>query len=104
LTHILRVLLATIRDKGRCPCPRCLVPMDSIHKMGTPWDMRMRDANIRKDSARRRRLIKEARSIIHDGRKAVSNSEVEALLQPMSLVPTVVSCAYLENFFISQNR
>lgn len=91
LTHLSRVLLATIRDKGICPCPRCLTPMDSIHKMGTPHDLRFRTNNRRKDSARQRQLVKEARAIIYDNHRAVGNAEVEALLQPTLLVPTIVS-------------
>ncbi|KAG9085750.1 hypothetical protein FS749_004132 [Ceratobasidium sp. UAMH 11750] len=83
-----RVLLATIRDKGHCPCPRCLVPMRLIHKMGTVSDMQKRTKSLRRDNLRRQKLIRQARSLIYDDNKAVGNTEVEALLQPQSLVPT----------------
>ncbi|KAG8732310.1 hypothetical protein FRC11_014512 [Ceratobasidium sp. 423] len=83
-----RVLLATIRDKGRCPCVRCLVPMELIHKMGTREDMQARTKNPRRDNLHRQKLVNRARSLIYDDNKAVNNKEVEGLLQPTSLVPT----------------
>jgi hypothetical protein len=86
-----RVLLATIRDKGTYPCPRCLVRMDLIHRMGMRSDMRMRTDTLRHDNVNRQKLIKRARSIIYNDNKAVSNFEVEELLQPKSFVPTEVS-------------
>ncbi|KAG8698606.1 hypothetical protein FRC12_008574 [Ceratobasidium sp. 428] len=83
-----RVLLATIRDKGKCPCPRCLVPMDLVHKMGTRSDMHMRMKKARRDSRKRQKLIQQAKKLIFDKHKAVDNKEVEALLQPELWVPT----------------
>ncbi|KDN35424.1 hypothetical protein RSAG8_11601, partial [Rhizoctonia solani AG-8 WAC10335] len=83
-----RVLLATIRDKGRCPCVRCLIPMELIHNMGTQSDMQARRKNPRQDNLRRQKLVNQARSLIYDNNKAVGNAEVEALLRPSSLVPT----------------
>ncbi|KAG8768938.1 hypothetical protein FRC12_005262 [Ceratobasidium sp. 428] len=83
-----RVLLATIRDKGACPCPRCLVPLKHAHKMGTPSDMRMRAKNARRDNLTRQKLIQRARGLINTDGKAVDNVEVQRLLQPHSYVPT----------------
>ncbi|CAE6538191.1 unnamed protein product [Rhizoctonia solani] len=83
-----RVLLATIRDKGRCPCVRCLIPMDLIHKMGTRSDMQARTKHPRRDSLHRQKLVTRARSLIYKDHKAVGNTEVEGLLRPTSLVPT----------------
>jgi hypothetical protein len=95
LTAIQRVLLATIRDKGHCPCPRCLVPMDLTHNMGTRSDMQIRIKSLRRNSLHRQRLIQRARSIIYEDRKAVSNTKVEDLLWPKSLVPTEVNLIIL---------
>ncbi|KAG8741331.1 hypothetical protein FRC10_002993 [Ceratobasidium sp. 414] len=83
-----RVLLATIRDKGRCPCPRCLIPMNQVHKMGMRSDASARVKTQRHDNLKRQKLINQARSLIYEGNKVVSNTEVEDLLQPTSLVPT----------------
>ena len=84
------VLLATIRDKGLCPCPRCLVPMDLIHKMGTRADMQRRIKTLRRDNLSRQKLIRQARSLIFNEGKAVGNDAVNELLQSESLVPTEV--------------
>ncbi|KAG9079443.1 hypothetical protein FS749_008528 [Ceratobasidium sp. UAMH 11750] len=83
-----RVLLATIRDKGACPCPRCLVPLKLAHKMGTRSDMQMRTNKPRRDNIPRQKLIRRARDIIYTQHKAVDNAEVEDLLRPQSFVPT----------------
>ncbi|KAG9082831.1 hypothetical protein FS749_006541 [Ceratobasidium sp. UAMH 11750] len=83
-----RVLLATIRDKGACPCPRCLVPLKLVHKMGTRSDMRMRANKPRRDNISRQKQIRRARDIIYKQHKAVDNTEVEDLLRPQSFVPT----------------
>ncbi|KAG8741835.1 hypothetical protein FRC12_015532, partial [Ceratobasidium sp. 428] len=83
-----RVLLATIRDKGLCPCPQCLVPMELIHRMGSRSDMQRRIKTLRRDNLRRQKVIQRARGLIYDQGKAIGNAEVEALLQPESLVPT----------------
>jgi hypothetical protein len=91
---IKRVLLATVRDKGICPCPRCLVPMTLIHRMGTRADVQMRTDTLRRDNLHRQKLIKRARFLIYNDNKAVNNDEVEELLQPKSFVPTEVSFRY----------
>ncbi|KAG8692955.1 hypothetical protein FRC09_010842, partial [Ceratobasidium sp. 395] len=83
-----RVLLATVRDKGTCPCPRCLVPMDRVHMMGSRSDMRMRSKGLRRDSVKRQKLIQTAQSLVFKQQKAVDNKEVEALLKPNSWVLT----------------
>ncbi|KAG9118759.1 hypothetical protein FRC07_006565, partial [Ceratobasidium sp. 392] len=84
-----RVLIATIRDKGQSPCPRCLVSMNLAHLMGSRSDMRARKANCRRDNARQRQLVQKARALIYSEQRALGNAEVEALLQPTSLVPTI---------------
>ncbi|CDO74305.1 hypothetical protein BN946_scf184839.g11 [Trametes cinnabarina] len=33
-----KVLIATVRDKGRCPCPRCLIKFEDIAQLGTEDD------------------------------------------------------------------
>jgi Zn-finger nucleic acid-binding protein len=90
LTTIYRVLLATIRDKGGCPCPQCLVPMKSVDKMGTHADMCARTESLRRNNQWWQQLIQRAQSMIYEDRKAVSAKEVEALLRPKSMVPTQV--------------
>ncbi|KAE9402405.1 hypothetical protein BT96DRAFT_956276 [Gymnopus androsaceus JB14] len=38
-----KVLLATIRDLGSCPCPRCLIPKGLLDQMGSKRDMKLRE-------------------------------------------------------------
>lgn len=87
LTHLHRVLLATIRDKGQCPCPRCLVPKSHFDLMGM-----IRDATERIKSLRSYLLdtVKKARSLIYEKGFGIKSAAVEALLKPTSSVPTIV--------------
>jgi hypothetical protein len=50
LTHgcFYRILLATIRDQGLCPCPRCLVSMSQTDKVGLVADVKTRTEKVRK--------------------------------------------------------
>jgi hypothetical protein len=48
LIFITRVLLATIRDKGICPCPRCLTPKSKMDQTGAKRDSQFREKNVRK--------------------------------------------------------
>jgi hypothetical protein len=43
----IRVLIATIRDKGLCPCPRCFVLKSEIDKLGQKLDARYRITQAR---------------------------------------------------------
>lgn len=87
----LRVLLATIRDKGFCPCPRCRISKSDIRKLGTAADMGRRQTLARHDNDERQRKVAIAREIIYDKKFAIDNDNVETLLKPQSLVPTLVS-------------
>ena len=40
LSNFFRILLATIRDKGFCPCPRCLVPKTHLDRLGLKLDIK----------------------------------------------------------------
>jgi hypothetical protein len=90
-SNICRVILATIRQLGNYPCPRCLIPMTRVQDMGTKRDMRQRKTLARVDDQARRRKIESARNIIYKKNYAVDSNPVEALLKDQSLVPTFVS-------------
>lgn len=95
LIYIYRVLLASIRDKGRCPCPRCLMPMSKVHNLGTALDMRQRISLARIDDPDRRNKVSKARSIIYNQDYAVNNQASEELLKEESLVATRASLQLL---------
>lgn len=82
----IRVLLATIRDKGLFPCVRCMVPKSSLDRLATHKDMKYRE-KVREFQEERVRL---ARVLINEKGKGVASSAVETLLQEFSAVPTMV--------------
>lgn len=86
-----RVIIAGIRNLGACPCPRCLVKLDSVHLLGTTHDRSVR-ISLARDEKARRELVATARNLIYHDQYAVNSARVEALLAPQSLVPTKVSC------------
>lgn len=85
-----RVLLASIRDKGDCLCPHCLVRKDQISLLGTKADRQRRVQSAREDSERRQAKVSSARRFIYERGLNVNSTRVEAILKPTSLVPTVV--------------
>ena len=76
---------------GACPCPRCLIPKDRIHLVGTKRDMHQRTTLARVDNLQRQAKITAAREMIYERNWAVDSAPVQRLLKPESLVPTEVS-------------
>ncbi|KAF7371414.1 hypothetical protein MSAN_00778200 [Mycena sanguinolenta] len=87
-----KVLLATIRDGGICPCPRCLTPKSQLHLMGLVRDITARVSKARQYLADK---IRTARRFIYQLGVAIGSTRVEDLLKETSSVPTV-------NAFIDQ--
>lgn len=85
-----RILIASIRNLGRCPCPRCLIPLDRVANMGMRRDMAQRRTLARIDDVKRRDRIETAREKIYEKGYVVDSRAVEDLLQEDSLVPTAV--------------
>jgi hypothetical protein len=101
-----RILLASIRSKGACGCPRCLIPLSRTQNLGMTLDMKQRHTLARVDDENRKRKVELARDIIYNKNFAVNNKNVEVLLKPQSLVPTAVSpgvSLLLEAYTIFQN-
>ncbi|KAG8703740.1 hypothetical protein FRC08_002657 [Ceratobasidium sp. 394] len=84
-----KVLLATIRNGGKCLCPRCTVDSACVDQMGTLSDMRLRTRKRRIDDERRRGKVRNARQLIYKLGLSVQNKGVEELLQGQSYVPTM---------------
>ncbi|RDB16223.1 hypothetical protein Hypma_003115 [Hypsizygus marmoreus] len=81
-----KVLLATIRDKGLCPCPRCLVRKSQVDRMGYVTDMKTRVDQARKYLWNK---VKRAREYIYSNAFPINGVAVNDLLKPTSSVPTV---------------
>ena len=90
-----RVMIATIRDLGMFPCPRCLVPKDEIYKIGTDVDRCRREESQRTDSIERQDRIKQARKNLYENGYALSAECVDGMLKDGSLVPTKVGTLHL---------
>jgi hypothetical protein len=87
---IVRVLLATIRNLGGCPCPRCLIPKSRVQNLGLSLDMKQRQTLARIDDNSRKNKVATSRSIIYDSGYGVRSNYVENILKDQSLVPTPV--------------
>lgn len=83
--------MASIRDKGSYPCPRCLIPMKKLENMGTVLDIKQRKLLARFDDDLKQERVRKARQKIYEQDYAVDSEVVEALLKNQSLTPTAVS-------------
>ncbi|KAJ7825144.1 hypothetical protein B0H14DRAFT_3468789 [Mycena olivaceomarginata] len=81
-----KVLLATIRDGGGCPCPRCLTPKSQLHLMGYVRDISVRLSNPRKYLSN---FVELARHRIYTLGQGIGSKAVDDLLKESSSVPTV---------------
>ncbi|KZS86652.1 hypothetical protein SISNIDRAFT_476451 [Sistotremastrum niveocremeum HHB9708] len=83
-----KVLIATIRDLGLCPCPRCTVKKADIGQLGTDADAKKRHEDTRRNDAQYRNRVKASRREVYDRGKAVNSAAVDAFLKEFSEVPT----------------
>ncbi|KJA20606.1 hypothetical protein HYPSUDRAFT_141916, partial [Hypholoma sublateritium FD-334 SS-4] len=93
-----KILLATIRNFGLCPCPRCLIPKDKIPDVGKVYDNRRRTTTSRVDSTARNFDIDTARKFIYENGEGVKSAAVERVLRDKSLVPTTNAFSSLLHF------
>lgn len=90
-----RALLATIRNLGKCPCPRCALPRERICEIGTIHDQTRRTKLQRADDHPRRCAIDAARAAIYERGKGVKSTAVENRLAASSYVPTKVNSLHV---------
>ena len=84
----LRVPLATIRDNGLCPCPRCLMPKTKLDRIGHRWDVGFRLKSVWQYLADK---VRQAQNIVYKLGQAVSGTGVDGVLKSTSSVPVIVS-------------
>jgi hypothetical protein len=94
-----RVLVATIRDQGRCPCVRCLVTTPDIPALGTPEDRTLRQTQLRVESEERQQRVEGARDKLYREGYVITGDNVDGILKDESLVPTLVRIL-LVNWFL----
>lgn len=91
------MLLATVRDRGLCPCPRCLVPKPELDRLGQKKDDKGRITRARTycaDLINVPYLVQSARKSIYEKGFPVASAGIERVLRPLSLVPTTVSIIF----------
>lgn len=100
-----RVLLATIKYLGGCPCPRCKITKAEIPDMGTKKDMRKRQNvhNVRVDSSWFQQKIEMVRSWIFEKGYSITSKAVDTIMKPESLVPTRVSLVLKYIYILSDS-
>ena len=81
------MLVATIRDKGLAPCPRCLTPKSKMDQTGAKRDSHFREKNVRKYLLN---YVRVARDAIYRNAAAIGGAVIDRLLKPTSSVPTLV--------------
>ncbi|KAI0315118.1 hypothetical protein OF83DRAFT_1293481 [Amylostereum chailletii] len=81
-----KVLLASIKYLGACPCPRCLIKKEDIHKVGTKNDIKFREKHPRVDNDWHAKAIDEARKLIFEQGVPVNSVKINRKLQ-YSTVP-----------------
>lgn len=84
LIHLGRVLIATIKNLGKHPCPRCMIKLSDVPGMGKVSDSEKR-ADIRKRTKRLLQRVKMARKEIFKG-YVVNGSRIEKSLDDGSRV------------------
>ena len=92
----IRVLITSIHNLGRCPCPHCLIPLSQAKELGTKSNILQRRSLIRTDTQKRQEDIMATRKLIYEKNYAIDSAQVEALLKDKSLVLTSV-CYYLSD-------
>ncbi|KZT55342.1 hypothetical protein CALCODRAFT_437337 [Calocera cornea HHB12733] len=84
-----KTLIATIKDLGGCPCPRCLVTLDNVRLLGTSRDLRTRAVRVREDThTRQKRVIEAFNNIVVHG-WPVESGRHHSMFKENSWVPIV---------------
>ena len=93
LAHIIiyRVLIATIKNKGKCPCPHCLIPKEWFPNLGSCQNQQQHSMLARVDDNSRWAKVEGSRRLIYEKHYALDGKAVNELLKDQSLVPTMVS-------------
>ncbi|KAH6891571.1 hypothetical protein BKA70DRAFT_1537922 [Coprinopsis sp. MPI-PUGE-AT-0042] len=86
--------IAAIKQNGKFPCTRCLVPKDQVLNMGTADDMAFREKNRRENDCKNIQMLNKARQEVKKGLSVIGDA-VGKHLDERSLLP-------VENAFLSK--
>lgn len=90
LRFLYRVLLATIRNLGKAPCPRCYLAKADIPKLGTVHDMKKRETLARTDAHVHDGTLTRIRNWIYKLGRNVKSTTFDFFLLARSWTPTSV--------------
>ena len=93
-----RIILATIKNMGLFPCPRCHIAKKKIYRLGKASDMAQRN-NERKPTKQLFAMLKRGRRAVFRGSK-ISGPKVEGLMGSKCRIAVNVirSITYLQVF------
>ncbi|KAJ7687114.1 hypothetical protein B0H17DRAFT_1203783 [Mycena rosella] len=83
-----KVLLATIRNLGKAPCPRCYLPKEDIPELGTVRDDKKRETLARTDEHIQKGTIRRIRDKIYMLGRVVNSTTFDYYLLARSWTPT----------------
>ncbi|KIK80123.1 hypothetical protein PAXRUDRAFT_159519, partial [Paxillus rubicundulus Ve08.2h10] len=83
-----KAIIATIHDKGICPCPWCLSLLSSFGCLGLCFDASSR---LLKIQTYLQHKVKSARDAIYKQGIPIKGATVECILKEFSLVPTILT-------------
>ncbi|KAG2751908.1 hypothetical protein P692DRAFT_20725477, partial [Suillus brevipes Sb2] len=84
-----KLLIATVRNLGGCPCPHYLIPKDWVQNIGRPHD-RQEHKTLTCNAQNRETLISTTCKLIYKKNYAASSTAVENILKAQSWVSTSV--------------
>src|ERR1700733_14132055 len=88
-----RILIVSICNLGRFPCPCCLIPLDHVANMGMRLDTAQHKTLVQINDVKRCNCVEITHEKIYEDGYVVDSKVVENLLQEEFLVPTAV-CAF----------
>ena len=94
LQFICRILIVSICNLCKCPCPCCLIPLSWVHCLGMTRDMSQRLPMACINNVEWQGKVFAARRLIYEKNSLVNSSAVEALLQDASWVLTSVCLTF----------
>ncbi|EGO04994.1 hypothetical protein SERLA73DRAFT_44268, partial [Serpula lacrymans var. lacrymans S7.3] len=84
-----KILIASIRNLGSCPCPRCLISMVDVPNVGSEENMQRQTLLARMDNSERCSKVITTQKMIYGQNYAVTSVRVNDILKPESMVPTL---------------
>ncbi|EJD46773.1 hypothetical protein AURDEDRAFT_40235, partial [Auricularia subglabra TFB-10046 SS5] len=82
-----KVLMATLRDNGDCPCPKCTIKKSEIHEIGSLMDTIARIQRVRQHNGVWTRTVSQVSEWIRKGVCGVTSVLAESKLRLYSWVP-----------------